>query len=99
MEEVVAIHANDITGRPLSVQPCNMDLEESGIGCDPVSIGTSAGAADGAAAVSGTPENVLHLSYVGKVRTYHTKPYAAYVRQLAIPVWRFRYDEYNHAKS
>ena len=56
MEEVVAIHANDITGRPCSVQPCNTDLEESDIGCGPVSIGASAG---GAATVSGKPENVL----------------------------------------
>ena len=56
MEEVVAIHANDITGRPHSMRPCNSDLKESDIGCGPVSIGASAG---GAATVSGKPENVL----------------------------------------
>ena len=59
--DLVAIHANDIMGRPCSVQPCKTYLEESGIGCGPVLIGASASAAFSAAAVSGTPENVRHL--------------------------------------
>ena len=42
MEEVVAIHANDITGRPHSVRPCNTDLKERDIWRGPVLIGASA---------------------------------------------------------
>ena len=70
MEEVAEIHTNDITGRPLS-----------NIGCGPVSIGASAGAAGGAAAVSGTPDNVQHLLYVRK-GVY--KPYSAVRAGMAI---------------
>ena len=75
----VAIHANDITGRPRSVRPCNTDLEESNIGCGPVSIGASA------PLVRKAP----------LVRTNCTKPYvrlrtAVSDTGMAIPVWRLQ---------
>ena len=91
MEEVVAIHANDITGRPCSVRPCNTNLEESNIGCGPVLIDASDGAAVGVTAVSGTTEKVRHLSHI---REGAYKPYTVVHVGMAISnyilVWQLQ---------